>query len=71
MGRKKYALIWWTNSPYRDVVELSMFPVKHRFVNAVYDLMWVNHQTGTKTKAEAKILAISGTYIFSIQLSKT
>ena len=71
MGRKKYALIWWTNSSYRDVVPLSTFPVKHRFVNAICDLMWVDKQTATKTKAEAKILAISGTYTFTIHLLKT
>lgn len=63
--KKKYALIWWVNSKYRDTIELSHFPQKQRKVNDIATRLWKNHKTGEKTTSQAKILAISGKYIYN------
>lgn len=61
-GKAKYALIWWVNTPHKDVVKLSVIPKKFQFVNAITPLLWQNYTTKTRTKTDAKILAISSKY---------
>ncbi|KAK0158080.1 hypothetical protein PV327_011148, partial [Microctonus hyperodae] len=60
-GKTKYALIWWVNTPYKDVVKLSQIPKKCQCVNAITPLVWQNHTTKQKMKTDAKILAIDMT----------
>ena len=62
--KKRYALIWWVNSEYRDTIELTHFPQKQRKINDIATLVWQNHKTGEKSKSQAKILAISGKYLY-------
>ena len=60
--KKLFALIWWLNSAYKDTIQLSLIPKNQRKVKSLITLTWNDHQTGRKTKAEAKILAINGNY---------
>ncbi|XP_066582195.1 putative uncharacterized protein DDB_G0282499 [Prorops nasuta] len=55
---KKFALIWWVDSEYKDVVELSVFPKNRRNVDAVSSITWKNYKTGENIKAAARIIAI-------------
>ena len=62
--KKRFSLIWWVNSEYRDAIELTNFPQKQRKINHIATLVWQNHKTGEKSKSQAKILAISGKYLY-------
>lgn len=64
-GRKKHALIWWLNTSYKDVIDLSVIPKNKRDLNEVAYIMWVDNQ-GKKIRAEAKLVAIGGKYLMKI-----
>lgn len=61
---KKYALIWWLDSAYKDVIDLLVLPRSSREVNSIASVKWRDNKRKTTTKARAKVLAISGKYVF-------
>lgn len=65
---KKYALIWWLDSAYKDVVDLLVLPRTNREVNSIASVKWRDNKRKTTTKAHAKVLAISGKYMSFIKV---
>ena len=63
--KKKFALIWWANSSYKDVIEVSTFPKNDCMIDEVASLLWIEKHNGRRTRAQAKILAISGKYLIN------
>lgn len=63
---KKYALIWWLDSAYKDVVNLSVLPRTSREVNSIASVKWHDNKRKATTNARAKVLAISGKYCYKI-----
>ncbi|XP_071653358.1 uncharacterized protein [Temnothorax longispinosus] len=56
---KKYALIWWLDSAYKDVVDLPVLPRSSREVNSIASVKWRDNKRKTTINARAKVLAIS------------
>ena len=63
-GKKKFALIWWIESKEKDVVPLSLIPKKQQQLNCIVKLTWRNYKSREDIKADAKLLMISGKYLF-------
>lgn len=64
---KKYALLWWLDSSYKDVVDLLVLPRTSREINSIVSVKWHDNK-GKTTKARAKILAINGKYMSFIKI---
>lgn len=62
-GKTKFALIWWVDSSYKDVVPLLRIPKKLRNVGDTTSLSWKDYKTNKMIKADAKILAIDCEYL--------
>ncbi|XP_071553453.1 uncharacterized protein [Temnothorax nylanderi] len=56
---KKYALIWWLDSAYKDVIDLPVLPRSSREVNSIASVKWRDNKRKTTINARAKVLAIS------------
>jgi len=62
--KKQFALIWWIKSAQKDIISLSNIPKCKQKVNSLVSLTWRNFQTKEESKSVARVLAISGTYIY-------
>jgi len=62
--KKQFALIWWIKSAQKDIISLSNIPKCKQKVNSLVSLTWRNFQTKEESKSVARVLAISGTYVY-------
>src|ERR1700712_4454006 len=66
--KAKFALIWWVDIKYKDVVKLNMIPKQYKKEQCIVPQLPWKDNGGKITKCKAKILCISGKYYLSISL---
>lgn len=56
-------LIWWVNSPSKDIIRMSDLPRKSlRQEGDIVKLLWEDNKTPPQTKLDAKIIKIHRKY---------
>lgn len=65
--KKSFALIWWLNTAFKDVLSVNKLGKTDDIsVDSIVTLPWKDQNTGKTIKAKAKVLAIGGKYIIRI-----
>lgn len=58
-SNSKFTLIYWINSPYKDIIRTTTIPKSRRLVGEIIKLKWQG-ATGKSERKDAKIIAFSG-----------